>query len=100
MWFLHPRDIDVLESFIGEKFPPHERRNQGGDLRPSLSLHRLSSDYRIDRGTQEAMKHQVPSTKLQIISNYQNSKFQTKSFWSLDIGIWNLFGICDLDFGI
>jgi hypothetical protein len=41
----------------------------------------------------------MTSTKLQINSNEQNSKFQTKSFWSFGIGAWNLgFGIWDLNF--
>jgi hypothetical protein len=45
-------------------------------------------------------KHQKPSTKYQINFNGQNSKSQAKSFWSLGVGIWNLFVICDLSFGI
>ena len=58
-------------------------------------------------------KHQIPSTEYQISSNEPNSKFQTPSpfrsppggeRWgegrSLEIGIWNLFGICNLEFGI
>jgi hypothetical protein len=24
--------------------------------------------------------------------------FKQKSFWSFEIGAWNLFGICDLEF--
>ncbi len=46
------------------------------------------------------MKHQITNTKLQTNSNYQISKFQTRSFWSLEIGICNLFGIWDLGFEI
>jgi fibronectin type 3 domain-containing protein len=46
------------------------------------------------------MKHQIPSTKSQINSNDQFSKFRTKLFWSLEIGICNLFEIWDLRFGI
>jgi len=46
------------------------------------------------------MKHQIPSTKFQANSNYQISKFQTRTFWSLEIGIWNLFGIWNLGLGI
>jgi hypothetical protein len=45
-------------------------------------------------------KHQIPNTKFQIISNLLNSKLQTKSFWSFGIGVWELFGICNLGFGI
>jgi hypothetical protein len=44
-------------------------------------------------------KHQIPSTKEQINSNGPNSK-QIKAFWSFDIEIWYLFGICILGFGI
>jgi len=46
------------------------------------------------------MKHQITNTKFQTNSNYQISKFQTRSFWSLEIGICDLFGIWDLEFGI
>jgi hypothetical protein len=35
-----------------------------------------------------------------INSNESISKNQTKSFWSLDIGAWDFFGIWDLEFGI
>ena len=45
-------------------------------------------------------KHQITNTKSQIISNDQNSKLQTKLFWSFGIGDWSLFGICNLGFGI
>jgi hypothetical protein len=45
-------------------------------------------------------KHQIPSTKYQISSNDQNSKIQTKSFRSFGFEVWNLFGICNLGFGI
>jgi hypothetical protein len=44
-------------------------------------------------------KHQMTSAKLQIISNQPNSKSQ-KLFRSFGIGAWNLFGICNLGFGI
>jgi fibronectin type 3 domain-containing protein len=67
------------------------------------------------------MKHQITSTKFQTNSSwpisYQRTVkinnppsppfskggkegFQTRSFWSLEIGICNLFGIWDLEFGI
>jgi hypothetical protein len=43
----------------------------------------------------------MTSTKFQIISNVPNSKFETKKwFWSLGIGILELFGIWNLGFGI
>jgi hypothetical protein len=45
-------------------------------------------------------KFQIPSTKFQINSNEPNSKLQTKLFRSLEIGIWKLFGICNLEFSI
>jgi hypothetical protein len=45
-------------------------------------------------------KHQTPSTKSKINPNDQNSKSQTKSFWSLDIVILNLFEIWHLGFEI
>jgi hypothetical protein len=35
------------------------------------------------------MENIEASTKSQINTNDQNSKPQTKSFWSLNIGIWN-----------
>ena len=46
------------------------------------------------------MKHQITNTKSQINPNDQNSKLQTKSFRSFEIDDWNLFGICNLEFGI
>jgi hypothetical protein len=45
-------------------------------------------------------KHQIPSTKYQTISNQENSKFQTKRFWSFVHENWNLFVIWDLIIGI
>jgi hypothetical protein len=42
----------------------------------------------------------MTSTKHQINSNHQNSKFQTESFGSFEIEAWDLFGIWDLEFGI
>jgi hypothetical protein len=30
----------------------------------------------------------------------ESQKFQTESFRSFEIGVWNLFGICDLEFDI
>jgi hypothetical protein len=45
-------------------------------------------------------KHQISSTKFQIISNEQSSKLQENSFCSFGIGAWNLFEIWDLQFGI
>jgi hypothetical protein len=38
---------------------------------------------------------QAPNTKHQI-----PNKFQTELFWSFEIGIWDLFGVWDLDIGI
>ena len=46
------------------------------------------------------MKHQILSAKFQSNSNYQISKFQTRCFLSLEIGIWNLFGTWNLELGI
>jgi hypothetical protein len=43
------------------------------------------------------LKSQITSTKLQINPNDRNSKSQT--FWSLNIGIWNLFVTWVLLFG-
>jgi hypothetical protein len=40
------------------------------------------------------------STKYQVNSNKQTFKYQTRSFRSLDIGAWELFGIWDLEIGV
>jgi hypothetical protein len=45
-------------------------------------------------------KHQIPSTKSQIIANDPNPNFSTKPVSSSKIGALNLFGICDLEFVI
>jgi hypothetical protein len=45
-------------------------------------------------------KHQIPSTKFQTSSNVQNPKSQTRQFGSLELEVWNLFGIWNLKFGI
>jgi hypothetical protein len=45
-------------------------------------------------------KLEIPSTKFQISSNVQNTKFPNKKAWNLDIRIWKLFGIWNLDIGI
>jgi len=45
-------------------------------------------------------KHQIPSTKFQISTKFQCSKFQTYKFRSLEFEIWDLFGIWNLRFGI
>jgi hypothetical protein len=42
----------------------------------------------------------MTGTKFQTISNVLNPKFETKSFLHLEIGDWDLFGICHLGFGI
>jgi hypothetical protein len=49
---------------------------------------------------QPEVKHQMTSTKHQINSNDQNSKFQAKLFGSFGIEILDLFGIWNLGFGI
>jgi len=100
MWFLHPRDIDVLKSLLGGEFKSYPRRDKGGNLRSSLPMYGLPSDYRSDCSPKETKKHQIPSTKFQIDSNGRNSKFETGLSGSLDIGFWDLFGIWDLEFGI
>jgi len=50
------------------------------------------------------LKLQISKSKYQTISNDQNSKIQTMSrsgrFWSLNIGICDLFGIWCLEFVI
>jgi hypothetical protein len=38
----------------------------------------------------------APNPKQQIPNKFQSPKFETKSFWSFEIGIWNLFGIWNL----
>jgi len=40
------------------------------------------------------------ASKKQTIFKTRNSKFQTKSFWSFEIGASNLFGMWDLEIGI
>jgi len=45
MRLLHPRGIDIGKGPVGEKSKPYERGHQGGDLRPSLSMHGLPSDH-------------------------------------------------------
>ena len=37
---------------------------------------------------------EAPNPKHQVPNKYQSPKFETKSFWSFEIGIWSLFGIC------
>ena len=39
---------------------------------------------------------EAPNPKHQIPNKSQSPKFETKSDWSFEIGIWSLFGICDL----
>jgi hypothetical protein len=46
------------------------------------------------------MKFQTPSTKFQISTNVQNSNDQMEKFGDLDIGIWDLFVVWILEFGI
>ena len=46
------------------------------------------------------IKHQITSAKFQIISNDLNPKLKTNLFGSFEIGVWNLFGIWDLEIGI
>ena len=49
----------------------------------------------------EEYKFQITNHKYQTNNNDQNSKFQTCFlFWSLNIGIWDLFVIWCLEFGI
>ena len=45
-------------------------------------------------------KLQIPSTKSQVSTNVQNTKFPNEKVLNLDIGIWKLFGIWDLDIEI
>jgi hypothetical protein len=45
-------------------------------------------------------KLEIPSTKLQISANVQNTKIPNEKVLDLDIGIWILFGIWNLDIGI
>jgi hypothetical protein len=45
-------------------------------------------------------KHQIPSTKSQINPNDQIRNFKPSQFELLESGIWRLFGIWDLTFGI
>ena len=49
MWFLHPRDIDVIKSIIWKNIKSNPRRNQGGDFRSSLPMYGLSSNHRSNR---------------------------------------------------
>lgn len=44
------------------------------------------------------VKHQITSTKSQIITNDLNSKFQTKSLWLLEVEVYLEFGIWILEF--
>jgi hypothetical protein len=41
---------------------------------------------------------EAPNPKHHIPNKYQSSKSETKAFWLFEIGIWSLFGICDLGF--
>jgi hypothetical protein len=43
---------------------------------------------------------EAPNSKHQITNKLQLPKFETKSFWPFEIGIWSLFGIWNLRFGI
>jgi hypothetical protein len=45
-------------------------------------------------------KRQIPSTKFQINSNGRNSKSSSKFFGSFGFGVWDLFEIWSLEFGI
>jgi hypothetical protein len=54
-------------------------------------------------GVMEFSKSQITNHKIQTNKNDRNSKSQTtqhKTFWSLIIEIWDLFGIWCLEFGI
>jgi hypothetical protein len=45
---------------------------------------------------------EAPNPKHQISNKFQLPKFETKSVWLLEIGIWSLFGILEFviwDFG-
>jgi hypothetical protein len=46
------------------------------------------------------MKHQMPSIKSQINPDQEIRNIKQKSLGSFGIGIWNLFGIWDLEIGI
>jgi hypothetical protein len=39
---------------------------------------------------------EAPNPKHQISNKSQSPKFETKSIWSFEIGIWSLFGIWNL----
>jgi hypothetical protein len=43
-------------------------------------------------------KHQIPSTKFQIISNHPNSEQDIFGHLKLEFGAYLGFGICDLGF--
>jgi hypothetical protein len=45
-------------------------------------------------------KIKAPNSKHQIPNKFQCSTFKTKLSWSFEIGIWKLFGICNLEIGI
>jgi hypothetical protein len=49
------------------------------------------------------MKSQAPNTKSQTNTNVQNPNLQKKTssmLWSFGMGIWDLFGIWSLGFGV
>jgi hypothetical protein len=49
----------------------------------------------------DAKKFQIPSTKFQTSTNVQNTNAPNRLIiWNFDIGIWDLFGIWILGFGI
>ena len=67
---------------------------------PRGGSHTLSP-LRKSAGTQDSQKFQITNHKYQTNHNDQNSKFQTcLLFWSLYIGIWDLFVIWCLGFDI
>jgi hypothetical protein len=56
----------------------------------------------VASGGKNAVKMEIPSTKSQIPNKHQCPKYEypNNKFSNLDIGIWKLFGIWILEFGI